>query len=188
MNRMNGMTSILKKRATIAIRVAKATALIVTVCAFAIGQSKPQVHLDAEGLAPRPIEELTGKTITRDYASAWSDLAAVLDSGQADRLGEYFIGFAKDNFTHRVADQNQTGVHVRITDNGHQLKAVFYATDGTSMQLVDRAQLEIQTFDGNKLLDTESAVHQYMVLMTPGADRWYVRDLEEMPASSPQGL
>jgi len=49
------------------------------------------------------------------------------------------------------------------------------------MQLFDQAQLEIQTYDGNKLIDTQNARHEYMVLMTPGADRWYVRDLEEVP-------
>jgi hypothetical protein len=34
------------------------------------------------------------------------------------------------------------------------------------------------------LLDTQDSTHQYMVLMTPGADRWYVRDLEEVPAKA----
>jgi len=52
------------------------------------------------------------------------------------------------------------------------------------MQLLDQAQLEIQIYDGSKLLDTENAAHEYMVLMTPGADRWYVRDLEEVSAKS----
>jgi glutamine amidotransferase-like uncharacterized protein len=64
------------------------------------------------------------------------------------------------------------------------VKAVFYSTDGSAMQLVDQAQLEVQTFDGNKLIDTQNAPQQYMVLMTPGADRWYVRDLEEVTAKT----
>ena len=45
----------------------------------------PQVHLDADGLAPRPIEELTGTTIARYYALAWRDLAGALDSEQRSR-------------------------------------------------------------------------------------------------------
>jgi glutamine amidotransferase-like uncharacterized protein len=64
------------------------------------------------------------------------------------------------------------------------VKAVFYSTDGSAMQLVDQAQLEVQTFDGNKLIDTQNAPQEYMVLMTPGADRWYVRDLEEVSAKT----
>lgn len=150
-------------------------------CSLALGQTSPQVRLDADGLAPRPIEELTGTRIVQYYARAWHDLAAALDSSRTDNLGEEFTGFAKDHLTQRIADQKQTGVHVRIVDHGHQLKAIFYSSDGTAMQLVDQAQLEIQTFDGSTLLDTQNATHQYMVLMTPGADRWFIRDLEEVP-------
>jgi hypothetical protein len=170
----------------------RAAAVVAAVCVVAntplsIAQSStdgrpPEVHLDAAGLAPRPIEELTGTTIARHYALAWHDLARALESTQAEGLDEEFTGFAKDRLVKRIADQKQTGVHVRIVDHGHKLKALFYSADGASMQLVDQAQLEIQTFDGNKLIDVQDAPHEYMVLMTPGADRWYVRDLEEVSA------
>jgi hypothetical protein len=172
----------------------KAAIFAVAACALAIAQSSPQihlpqvnlpeVHLDAAGLAPRPIEELTGTTIARHYALAWRDIAVALDSGQAEGLGEEFVGFAKDRLTKRITEQNQAGMHVRIVDHGHHLKAVFYSTDGSAMQLLDQVQLEVQSFDGNKLLDTQNAPHEYMVLMTPGADRWYVRDLEEVSGKS----
>jgi hypothetical protein len=172
----------------------KAAAFAIVACALAIAQSSPQihpsqtalpeVHLDADGLTPRPIEQLTGTTIARHYALAWRDLAGALESSRTEGLSEEFIGFAKDRFMQRIGEQKQTGVHVRIVDHGHRLKAVFYSTDGTAMQLLDEAQLEIQTFDGNKLIDTQSAPREYMVLMTPGADRWYIRDLEEVPAKS----
>lgn len=147
-------------------------------------QSLPQVHLDAEGLSPRPIEELTGTAIARDYALAWRDMASALESGQSGSLNEEFVGFAKDHLAQRVAEQNRTGVHVRIVDHGHHLKAVFYSADGSAMQLFDHAELEVQIFDGGKLLDTENVPNEYVVLMTPGADRWYVRDLEEVSAKT----
>src|ERR1700689_5502112 len=162
----------------------KASSFVLAAGLLAMAQSAPQVHLDADGLAPRPIEELTGTTIARHYALAWRDLAEALESDRSGRIDEEFVGFAKDRLTHRIAEQAQTGLHVRIVDHGHHLKAVFYSSDGTAMQLLDQAQLEIQTFDGNKLLDTQNAPHQYMVLMTPGADRWYVRDLEEVSGKS----
>jgi hypothetical protein len=167
----------------------KTASFVIAACVLAIAQwsapiQLPQVHLDADGLAPRPIEELTGTTVARHYALAWRDLAAALESGRAEGLGEEFVGFAHDRLTRRIAEQEQAGVHVRIVDHGHHLKAVFYSTDGTAMQLLDEAQLEIQTFDGNKLLDTQNVPHQYIVLMTPGADRWYVRDLEEVSGKS----
>jgi hypothetical protein len=171
-------------------RVVQGVSFAIAASLLAFAQSSPQthlnqvnlpeVHLDAAGLTPRPIEELTGTTIARHYALAWRDLSAALESGQAEGLGEEFVGFAKDRLPKRITEQNQAGMHIHIVDHGHHLKAVFYSTDGSAMQLLDQAQLEIQTFDGNKLLDTQSAPHEYMVLMTPGADRWYVRDLEEV--------
>ena len=153
-------------------------------CFLATAQEAPKVRVDADGLAPRPIEELTGTTIVRHYARAWNDLANALASGRADTLGEEFTGLAKDHLTQKITEQKKAGLHIRIIDHGHQLKAIFYSRDGTAMQLVDQAQLEIQTFDGGKLIDAQNAAHQYMVLMTPGADRWYVRDLEEVPVKS----
>jgi hypothetical protein len=151
----------------------------------AAAQELPQVHLDAEGLAPRPIEQLTGTTIVRHYALAWQSMAQALEANVPNGLGDEFTGFAKDRLTKRVEEQRQAGVHVHIVDHGHQVKALFYSTDGTAMQLVDQAQLEIQTFDGNKMLSTETSPHKYMILMTPGADRWYIRDFEEVPTAKP---
>jgi hypothetical protein len=178
---MSSHRSALKK---ISLRVAGTVILVAAACFLAMAQEAPQVHLDADGLAPRPIEELTGTTIVRHYARAWLELANALEASRADNLGEEFTGFAKDHLIQRIADQKKTGVHIRIVDHGHQLKAIFYSTDGAAMQLVDQARLEIQTFDGGKLLDTQNATHQYMVLMTPGADRWYIRDLEEVPVKT----
>jgi hypothetical protein len=165
-------------------RFLKVAGFAVAACVLAAAQSLPQVHLDASGLSPRPIEELTGTTIARHYSSAWSDLARALESGRSEVLSEEFTGIAKDRLVRRIGEQNQAGVHVRIVDHGHQLKAVFYSTDGSATQLLDQAQLEIQIFDGNKLIDTQNAPQEYMVLMTPGADRWYVRDLEEISAKT----
>ncbi len=197
MTGMDDMTPAFRKTL---LRLVKAATFAIAASAIAIAQSSaqpgaqpqpqiqrpglqlPEVHLDANGLSPRPIEELTGTTIARHYALAWRDLALDLESDQADGLGDEFVGFAKDRLTQRINEQKQTGMHVRIVDHGHHLKAVFYSMDGTAMQLIDRVQLEIQTFDGDKLVDTQNSPHDYMVLMTPGSDRWYVRDLQELPA------
>ncbi len=165
-------------------RILTTAGFLIAACILGMGQSAPQVHLNADGLKPRTIEELTGTTIAHNYALAWRDMVAALDSSQTGAIGEEFTGVAKDRLLQRIADQKQTGVHVRVVDHGHQVKAVFYSTDGTAMQLIDQARLEVQTFDGEKLLDTQDSTHQYMVLMTPGADRWYVRDLEEVPAKA----
>lgn len=157
---------------------------VIVACCLTFAQSLPQVHLDAGSAAPRPVEDLTETTVSHHYALAWRDMASALDSGRSDLTSQEFVGFAKDRLDRRIAEQRDAGLHVRIVDHGHHLKVVFYASDGTAMQLLDQAQLEIQTFDGNKLLSTDNEPREYIVLMTPGADRWYVRDLQEVTAKS----
>lgn len=140
--------------------------------------SLPQVKLNADGIAPRSIEELTGRNVTRDYAYAWRDLAAASQSNRPALLNDYFTGFAKDKLTQRIADQRRTGVTIRYTDHGHNVKAFFYSPDGGEMQLLDNAQLEIEVLDGGKMIHQETVTQSYLVLMTPGADRWFVRSLD----------
>ncbi len=139
--------------------------------------SLPQVKLNADGIGPRSIEELTGRNVTRDYAYAWRDLAAASRSNRAELLNDYFTGFAKDHLTQRIADQKRTGVTIRYTDRGHNVKAFFYSPDGGEMQLLDSAQLDLEILDGDKVIHHETVTQAYLVLMTPGADRWFVRSL-----------
>src|SRR6202140_5902115 len=106
MNRMAHRTRSLNK---IALRLLKTANIVLAGCVMAIGQSLPQVHLDADGLAPRPIEELTGTTIVRYYALAWRDMASALDSNGAGGLSEEFVGLAKDRLTRRASEERQTG-------------------------------------------------------------------------------
>jgi hypothetical protein len=40
--------------------------------------------------------------------------------------------------------------------------------------------LEIRVFDGDKLISTSTSTHKYLVLMTPGSDRWFVRYLQSV--------
>jgi hypothetical protein len=49
------------------------------------------------------------------------------------------------------------------------------------MQLEDRAKLETKIFDGQRAISTGNSTHFYLVLMTPGADRWLIRSLQEVP-------
>jgi hypothetical protein len=145
----------------------------------------PKVELNADTVGPRAIEELTSKTITRDYANAWKTMAEALDKNRIDRLDGYFTGFAKDRLVQLIAQQKQTGVRVRYEDRGHKLDALFYSPSGDAMQLRDRAQLGIEVVDGGKVIHNEQANMQYLVLMTPGADRWLVRDLVTTPEVKP---
>jgi len=143
--------------------------------------SLPDVELNADRVGPRAIEDLTRKSVARDYAYAWQTMAQGLAQDRADLLNAYFTGFAKQNLSRKIADQKRTGVQVQYTDMGHKLEALFYSPSGDAMQLRDNARLEIQILDGGKVIDREQVNLHYMVLMTPGADRWLVRDLETTP-------
>lgn len=141
----------------------------------------PRVVLSAEGIAPRQIEQRTGETVTHDYGQAWHDMAEALNNNRTDLLGDYFTGESKRQLAQRISEQKRTGLRTQYVDNGHEVKAVFYSLDGGVMQLEDRAKLEIKIFDGDRLIYTGNSTHLYLVLTTPGADRWLVRSLEEVP-------
>lgn len=143
--------------------------------------SLPRVTLNAESIGPRPIEHRTGETVTRDYAQAWQDLAESLDANRTDLLDDYFTGEARSRLTQRISEQQKIGLRTRYVDHGHQVKAVFYSPDGGEMQLEDQAQIEVQVLDGQNTIHISNSSHKYLVLMTPGADRWYVRSLEPVP-------
>ena len=72
-------------------------------------------------------------------------------------------------------------MRIRYEDRGHKLDGIFYSPAGDAMQLRDRAQLEMQVLDGDKVIHTETVTMNYVVLMTPGADRWLVRYLQSTP-------
>jgi hypothetical protein len=126
--------------------------------------SLPSVELTATR-GPREIEDLTRQKILHDYAAAWKTLAAGFEQNRA------------------INEQAGTGIHGVYVDRGHKLEAIFYSPDGGLMQLRDNAEYEIQIFDGAKLLHSETVSVRFLVLMTPAADRWMVRLLQDVPTS-----
>lgn len=148
----------------------------------------PHVELNADNIGPRAIEDLTSKSVPRDYALAWQGMEKALDENRAGLLDEYFTGWAKQDLTDRVHSQLKSGLHTRFQDNGHKLEAIFYAPAGDAMELRDHAKVDIQVLDGSKVIYDEPADLNYTVVMTPGADRWLVRKLQvESNASSGRG-
>jgi hypothetical protein len=141
----------------------------------------PLVELSAGRMGPRQIEELTNRSVPRDYALAWQSLAQALEQNRPDLLDAYFTGLAKEQLTQRINQQRTNGIRLRYEDHGHKLEGLFYSPAGDAMQLRDRAEFEIETLDGDKVIDSEHSSFNYMVLMTPGADRWLIRDLESIP-------
>ncbi len=55
------------------------------------------------------------------------------------------------------------------------------------MELRDHAQFDMQVLDGGKVIYEEPVNAEFMVLMTPGADRWLVRQLQATNGESLSG-
>ena len=145
----------------------------------------PRVQMNVDNVSPRPIEDLTSKSVPRDYALAWQTLAQALSSNKTGLLDGYFTGLAKQDFAQRINSQIKSGMQTRYTDRGHKLKALFYSPAGDVMELRDHAQFDVQILDGGKVIYEEPINAQFMVLMTPGADRWLVRQLQAMNGEKP---
>jgi len=141
-------------------------------------ESVPRVQLHTDNLGPREIEDLTRKSVPRDYALAWQTMEQALAENRPGLLDGYFTGTAKQDLTQRVNGQIKSGLRTRYQDGGHKLEGIFYSPAGDVMELRDHAKLDVEVLEGTKVIYQESLNVGYTVMMTPGADRWLVRELQ----------
>jgi hypothetical protein len=164
--------------------IAIAVALIVTVIlpfvqkAAAAEPETVQVHLDASQIVPRPLEQLTGQSIVRQYSSAWKNLETALAENRPELVDESFVGYAQDKIASQIKAQQKNGLATRYIDHGHQVDATFYSPEGSAVQLQDTAQLEIQLLDGGKVVSSQNVTRKYIAVVTVVEDRWKVRVLD----------
>ncbi len=143
--------------------------------------SQVTVQLDARKAGPRSVENLTERAIVRDYRSAWSSMSHALEFNTLDPIEVPFAGDAKRVLRDTVMNQQRSGVSQRFTDQNHQLEAVFYAPEGDAIELHDTASYQQQVLDGSKSIQDQRMVMHYVILMTPSADRWVVRQMQVVP-------
>ncbi len=132
---------------------------------------------------PRPVEETTALAIQRDYSQAWQSLVAALEENRAEMLDENFTGGARQQWQDAIHAQQKNGLSRRIVDHGHQVRVRFYSLDGSALEAIDTADLEIQYREGSKLLSSERIQAHYLLLLTPAESSWKVRILQEIPPS-----
>ena len=140
--------------------------------------ASPQVTLNVPKAAPRAVESLTQRALLRDYKFAWTNLALALESNSTESLNGLFAGNANTWLKDKVSTQRQSGLSSRYSNQTHKVDAVFYAPEGDVIELHDTAEYDYQVLDGGKSIHSEHAVVHYVVLMTPGADRWVVRQIQ----------
>jgi hypothetical protein len=160
-----------------------ATVALLLLFSFAVqGADTPvQVQLYLKKAGPRAVESLTERGILRDYRVAWTSMAQALEFNTLDPLEGPFTGEAKQQLMQTVSQQQHSGLTQRYADQHHRLEAVFYAPEGDVMELHDTAEYQRQVSDGGKVIHDEHVVMHYVVLMTPAADRWVIRQLQAVP-------
>ena len=161
------------------------SAILALACCLTISSnaadSTVQVQLSSKNTGPRSLESLTERGILRDYRFAWTSIAQALELNTFDPLEGPFAGEAKQQLRQTVTSQQQTNLSLQYSNQNHRLEAVFYAPEGDVMELHDTAEYELQVRDGGKVIHDEHVVAHYVVLMTPAADRWVIRQLQAVP-------
>ena len=137
----------------------------------AVGRSAARLDETTPASIPRRVAELD------DPAS----LEQALESNSTAPVNGLFVGTANAWLTSAVTNQRNSGLSSRYLNQNHKVDAVFYAPEGDMIELHDTANYDLQIFDGGKSIHDEHVVVHYVVLMTPGADRWVVRQLQAVP-------
>ena len=161
--------------------IAIATLALFASARLIAADNSPHVTLNASQAGPRSVETLTQRAIIRDYKFAWANLNAALETNSSDPLNGLFAGTANSWITEAVKSQRRTGVTSRYLNQTHKVDAVFYAPEGDVIELHDTAEYDLEIRDGDKTIHKQHAIVNYVVLMTPGADRWVIRQLQAVP-------
>jgi hypothetical protein len=140
-----------------------------------------KMQLTVSKAGPRTVEDQTEQVILRDYQVAWTSLAQALEFNTLDPLQGAFAGTAKKWLSDTVSAQRKSGLSTHYSEQNHKVEAVFYAPEGDMIELHDTAEYQLQIMDGGKQLQDLRMVVHYVVLMTPAADRWVVRQLQAVP-------
>jgi hypothetical protein len=154
--------------------------LAASVFLFCAPRSNAAVNVDmnVSHAGPRAVEPLLERGILRDYRIAWISLTHALEFNAADALSGPFVSTARDTLMNNVSSQRRSGLSTRYLNQNHKVEAVYYAPEGDVIELHDAADYQLQILDGGKVIHDEHVVMHYVVLMTPAADHWVVRQLQ----------
>jgi hypothetical protein len=155
--------------------------LVLTAAALLADAPAVSVQLDVSKATPRAVESETERRILSDYRLAWASIAQAVESNTSAPVQFLFVGPARKWLEATVANQRRSGLTTRYLNQSHTLQAVFYSPEGDVIELHDTAQYQMQVLDGGKVIHDDRVVQRYVVLMTPGADRWVIRQLVAVP-------
>ncbi len=156
----------------------KCSAIVCACFALASGiaAAQPEVRVDTSQLkGPRPLEEQTRIAAIRDYLQSWQGLSDAFEQNRPDLLGADFVGVAREKLSNAIDQQVKLGIHTRYQDRAHDIQVVFYSPEGSSIELLDRVDYDLQVIDHDKPVTTVQASARYIVILTPSEVRWRVR-------------
>ena len=104
-----------------------------------------------------------------------------MESNSVGPLNALFVGTASKWLHQALASQQRIGLTSRYLNQNHKVDAIFYSPAGDVVELHDTADYDLQVLDGDKTIHNEHVTVRYVVLMTPGADRWVIRQLQSVP-------
>ena len=145
-----------------------------------VDSSAPEVTLNVANVGPRTMEPLTQRSVLRDYKFGWANLSEAFANNSTGAMNGLFAGTANTWLNDAVQSQAHAGLTSRYLNQHHKVDAVFYAPEGDLIELHDTAEYDYQILYGSKTIHSEHAVVHYVVLMTPGADRWVIRQLQSV--------
>lgn len=157
------------------------TAVILAAPFVFAAEDAPEIQLNTSKSAPRAMEPLTERAILRDYKFAWYNLELAMESNSTTPLNALFVGAASKWLHDSVDSQRRNGLSSRYLNQRHNVDAVFYSPEGDVLELHDTAGYDLQVLDGSKMIHNEHVTVHYVILMTPGADRWVVREIQAVP-------
>jgi hypothetical protein len=163
----------------------KKSLLMACACSFplsALAADQSAIHVEPSNLhGPRPLEKQTETAAIRDYLQAWEAMREALEQDHPDLLDADFVGTAKDKLAGAIQEQARLGVRTLYQDRAHDIKITFYSPDGLSIQLVDKADYDVQILDHDKVEGSGQVRAHYIVVLTPSEVRWRVRVLQADP-------
>jgi hypothetical protein len=149
--------------------------LVVVVASLlaAFGQAARLQNVDAVG--PRPLEKQTADKVSHYYLEAWKDMRTAFAENRPQALDASFVGIAREKLGDAIREQQTLGIKTRYQDRGHDLKFVFYSSEGLSIQVLDTVDYDLEVLDHDQVIATRHMRTRYVAVLTPTEVRWKVR-------------
>jgi hypothetical protein len=159
----------------------RCSAIFCALLALASGMmaAQPEVRVDTSQLqGPRPLEEQTRIAAIRDYLESWQNMSEAFQQNRAGILDADFVGAARDKLGKTIDEQLKLGIRTHYLDRTHEIQVLFYSPEGSSIELIDKVEYNVEVLDHEKPVTSMPASARYIVILTPSEVRWRVRVMQ----------